>query len=136
MNHFKKYLSLLLALTLMLSAFSGCGKKAEPAATEAAPVETTAAAVAETEAAAEQSASDADYNVGDKIDDFTITTYDGKEVNLYKLLEEKHIAVVPGNAFNKAGEGYIRIACTLSEERLVAAAKEIVAFADALPQQS
>ena len=50
----------------------------------------------------------------------------------YKLLDEKHIAVVPGNAFNKAGEGYIRIACTLSEEKLVAAAKEIVDFADIL----
>lgn len=50
----------------------------------------------------------------------------------YKLLEEKHIAVVPGNAFNKAGEGYIRIACTLSEDKLVAAAKEIVKFADSL----
>jgi aminotransferase len=48
----------------------------------------------------------------------------------YKLLDKKHIAVVPGNAFNKAGEGYIRIACTLSEEKLVAAAKEIVDFAD------
>ena len=48
----------------------------------------------------------------------------------YKLLDEKHIAVVPGNAFNKAGEGYIRIACTLSEEKLVNAAKEIVDFAD------
>lgn len=48
----------------------------------------------------------------------------------YRLLEEKHIAVAPGNAFNKAGEGYIRIACTLDEEKLVNAAKEIVAFAD------
>ena len=48
----------------------------------------------------------------------------------YKLLDEKHIAVVPGNAFNKAGEGYIRIACMLSEEKLVAAAKEIVEFAN------
>ena len=48
----------------------------------------------------------------------------------YKLLDKKHIAVVPGNAFNKAGEGYIRIACTLSEEKLVATAKEIVDFAD------
>ena len=48
----------------------------------------------------------------------------------YKLLDEKHIAVVPGNAFNTAGEGYIRIACTLSEEKLVTAAKEIVDFAD------
>ena len=50
----------------------------------------------------------------------------------YRLLDEKHIAIVPGNAFNKAGEGYIRIACTLSEEKLIAAAKEIVAFADSL----
>ncbi|MBQ9543741.1 MAG: aminotransferase class I/II-fold pyridoxal phosphate-dependent enzyme [Clostridia bacterium] len=48
----------------------------------------------------------------------------------YGLLDEKHIAVVPGNAFNKAGEGYIRIACTLSEEKLVAAARKIVEFAD------
>ena len=50
----------------------------------------------------------------------------------YKLLDEKHIAVVPGNAFNTAGEGYIRIACTLSEEKLVAAAKAIVDFAAGL----
>ena len=50
----------------------------------------------------------------------------------YRLLDEKHIAVVPGNAFNKAGEGYIRIACTVGKEKLVAAAKEIVAFADGL----
>lgn len=54
------------------------------------------------------------------------------EAFAYRLLEEKHIAVVPGNAFNKAGEGYIRIACTLSEEKLTAAAKEIVAFANGL----
>ena len=56
----------------------------------------------------------------------------GSEEFAYRLLDEKHIAVVPGNAFNKAGEGYIRIACTLNEEKLVAAAKEIVAFADSL----
>ena len=48
----------------------------------------------------------------------------------YRLLDEKHIAVVPGNAFNKAGEGYIRIACTLSEEKLIDAARKIVDFAD------
>ncbi len=45
-----------------------------------------------------------------------------------KLLRSKHIAVVPGNAFGRTGEGYIRIACTLSTEKLVAAAKQIVAF--------
>lgn len=50
----------------------------------------------------------------------------------YRLLEEKHIAVVPGNAFNCAGEGYIRIACTLATEKLVAAAKQIVAFVESL----
>lgn len=50
----------------------------------------------------------------------------------YRLLEEKHIAVVPGNAFNKAGEGYIRIACNLDKEILVKAAKTIADFADDL----
>ncbi len=50
----------------------------------------------------------------------------------YRLLDEKHIAVVPGNAFNKAGEGFIRIACTVGTEKLIAAAKEIVAFADGI----
>lgn len=50
----------------------------------------------------------------------------------YRLLDAKHIALVPGNAFNKAGEGYIRIACTLSEEKLVAAAREIVDFVEHL----
>ena len=44
--------------------------------------------------------------------------------------ELEQIALVPGNAFNKAGEGYIRIACTLPEEKLVSAAREIVEFAD------
>ena len=54
----------------------------------------------------------------------------GSEEFANRLLEEKHIAVAPGNAFNKAGEGYIRIACTLDKETLVNAAKEIVSFAD------
>ena len=56
----------------------------------------------------------------------------GSEEFAYRLLEQKHIAVVPGNAFNRAGEGYIRIACTLSTEKLVDAAKEIVSFVDSL----
>ena len=52
MNHLKKCFSLLLVLTLLLSVFSGCGKKAAPAATEAAPAGTAAetAPAAETEA--------------------------------------------------------------------------------------
>ena len=96
MNRFKKCLAVLLALSLMMSALSSCGKKAAPAATEVASVETTAeaATVAETEAPAQQIVSDGYYHVGDKIDDFTITTYDGKEVNLYKLLEEKDMVLL------------------------------------------
>ena len=98
MNHFQKRLSLLLALLLMLSAFSACGQKAEPAATEAVPAETAAAteaaAVAETEAPAEEEPSSDIYSVGDKIDDFTITTYDGTEVSLYKVLEEKDMVLL------------------------------------------
>ncbi len=49
-----------------------------------------------------------------------------------RLLREKHIAAVPGNAFGAAGEGYLRIACTLPRETLVSAAETIVAFADSL----
>ena len=49
-----------------------------------------------------------------------------------ELLKDQKVAVVPGNAFNRAGEGYIRIACTLSTEKLVEAAKQIVAFVDSL----
>jgi aspartate/methionine/tyrosine aminotransferase len=35
-----------------------------------------------------------------------------------KLLEEAHVLVIPGSAFGKSGEGYIRIACTVGVERL------------------
>lgn len=96
MNHFKKCLSALLVLTLLLSVFSGCGKKAAPAATEAAPAETTAATapVAETEAPVQETVSDTYYHVGDKMDDFTVTTYDGKEMTLSNLLEEKDMVLL------------------------------------------
>ncbi|MGB7605388.1 MAG: pyridoxal phosphate-dependent aminotransferase [Lutisporaceae bacterium] len=35
-----------------------------------------------------------------------------------RLLEEAHILAVPGNAFGKSGEGYIRIACTVGLDKL------------------
>lgn len=38
-----------------------------------------------------------------------------------RILEETHVLVVPGNAFGKSGEGYIRIACTVGVGRLRAA---------------
>lgn len=35
-----------------------------------------------------------------------------------KLLEEAHVLAVPGNAFGKSGEGYIRLACTVGIDKL------------------
>ena len=35
-----------------------------------------------------------------------------------KLRTEAHVVMVPGSAFGKAGEGYVRIACTVSQEKL------------------
>ncbi|MDY6399641.1 MAG: pyridoxal phosphate-dependent aminotransferase [Synergistales bacterium] len=37
----------------------------------------------------------------------------------WQLLNDAKVAVVPGNAFGQSGEGYIRIACTLSMEDLM-----------------
>ncbi|MBQ3653431.1 MAG: pyridoxal phosphate-dependent aminotransferase [Synergistaceae bacterium] len=36
----------------------------------------------------------------------------------WRLLNEAHVAVLPGSAFGETGEGYIRIACTQSMEAL------------------
>ena len=52
MNQFKKFLAVLLVLTLMLSAFSACGKKEVTAVTEPAPIQSQESA--ETQAPAEQ----------------------------------------------------------------------------------
>lgn len=38
-----------------------------------------------------------------------------------RLLEEAHILVVPGNAFGLLGEGYLRLACTLSIDKMAEA---------------
>lgn len=37
------------------------------------------------------------------------------------ILEKAQVLSIPGNAFGKGGEGYIRIACTVNRERLVEA---------------
>lgn len=34
------------------------------------------------------------------------------------ILKEAHVLVLPGNAFGKCGEGYVRIACTVGVEKL------------------
>ena len=98
MNSLKKYLSVMLALMLMLSVFSACGRKSVPAATESASAETAAATeaavVTEAETPVQQTVSDGFYHMGDKIDDFTVTTFDGREVTLYNLLEEKDMVLL------------------------------------------
>ena len=48
----------------------------------------------------------------------------------YKLLECKHVAVVPGKAYGEEYDEYIRIAFTLDEKILVEAAKKIISFVE------
>ena len=45
-----------------------------------------------------------------------------------KLLLEGHVAVIPGNAFGKAGEGFVRISYSYSLDHLMEATKRISAF--------
>ena len=35
-----------------------------------------------------------------------------------KILEQAHVLMLPGNAFGRCGEGYVRIACTVEIEKL------------------
>ena len=92
MKRFKKYVSVLLVLALALSMFSACGKEEVAAATEPAP--TQIQETAETQAPAESQVPAGFYQVGDKMEDFIVTTYDGKEVSLYKVLEEKDMVLL------------------------------------------
>ena len=45
-----------------------------------------------------------------------------------KLLNEKHVAVVPGTAFGESGEGFVRISYAYSIEHLREAMKRIKEF--------
>lgn len=45
------------------------------------------------------------------------TGLSSKEVS-DRILQEAHVLTLPGNAFGKSGEGYIRIACTLGIDKL------------------
>ncbi len=49
-----------------------------------------------------------------------------------RLLFEKKVAVVPGNAFGECGEGYIRCAYAVSMEKLKEAVERIVEFVEGL----
>ena len=46
----------------------------------------------------------------------------------FELIEKAGVAVVPGDAFGKQGEGYVRMAIVQSPEKLTEAAKRIQRF--------
>lgn len=46
----------------------------------------------------------------------------------YELIDKAGVAVVPGDAFGKEGEGYVRMALVQPAERLREAAKRIQEF--------
>ena len=45
-----------------------------------------------------------------------------------KLLEQKHVAIIPGNAFGASGEGYARVSYSYSVEHLMEALRRIREF--------
>ena len=45
-----------------------------------------------------------------------------------RLLKEKHVAVVPGNAFGESGEGYVRISYCYSLKHITEALRRIGEF--------
>mgnify|MGYP000694263518 CR=1 FL=1 len=45
-----------------------------------------------------------------------------------RLLEEKHVAIIPGDAFGASGEGYCRVSYAYSVEHLTEALKRIRNF--------
>lgn len=56
----------------------------------------------------------------------------GSEDFCWRLLESAKVATLPGNAFGASGEGYIRIACTQSEDTLMKAMDKMEAFVKGL----
>lgn len=49
-----------------------------------------------------------------------------------RLLEERHIAVMPGESFGTAAQGHVRVAMTIPDAPFEAAIREIAAFTQAL----
>jgi aspartate/methionine/tyrosine aminotransferase len=45
-----------------------------------------------------------------------------------KALENAKVAMIPGVAFGKRGDDFVRIACTVSEEKLIEAAQRVKSF--------
>ena len=53
----------------------------------------------------------------------------------WRLLQEAGVAVLPGSAFGATGEGYIRIACTLSQDDLMKAMDRMEQFTRTCAQE-
>lgn len=60
--------------------------------------------------------------------DIRATGLSGEKFAL-KLLDEEHIAVMPGESFGHAAAGHIRIAMTIDDERFLDAIERLLAFA-------
>ena len=45
-----------------------------------------------------------------------------------QILKEAHVLTLPGNAFGRCGEGYLRIACTVGKEKLKEAFERIAGW--------
>ena len=46
----------------------------------------------------------------------------------FPLLDEEHVAVVPGNAFGESGEGFVRVSYAYSLRHLMEAVERISHF--------
>ena len=52
------------------------------------------------------------------------------------LLQKNRVAVIPGNAFGKAGEGFVRISYSYSLDHLMEATKRIGEFMENLRKEA
>ncbi|WP_282064958.1 pyridoxal phosphate-dependent aminotransferase [Aliiroseovarius marinus] len=63
--------------------------------------------------------------------DIRATGLSGEEFAL-RLLDEEHIAVMPGESFGHAAAGHIRIAMTIDDDRFLDAVERLIRFANTL----
>ncbi|WP_298906648.1 pyridoxal phosphate-dependent aminotransferase [uncultured Aliiroseovarius sp.] len=63
--------------------------------------------------------------------DIRATGLSGEEFAL-RLLDEEHIAVMPGESFGHAAAGHIRIAMTIDDDRFLDAVERLISFANTL----
>ena len=68
------------------------------------------------------------FYVFPSIEKFNMTSYEFAD----RLLEEEHVAVVPGSGFTNFGEGFIRISYATSIENINEGLKRIERFVDGL----